>query len=80
MDRTILREDLAAYAHDTWSGWMKHMFKKTHLNDDGTETIPAELVVRWRRQMNTDYVDLPDGEKESDRKEADKILAIVEEA
>ena len=55
------------------------MFSQTRLNIDGSETVPAELVARWRRQMNTEYPDLPDKEKESDRKEADKILAIVEE-
>lgn len=72
-----LRVKLAAYAHSAWSGWMKYMFSKCHLNDDGSMTIPSDSVERWTRQMNTDYYDLPISERESDLKEADQILDIV---
>lgn len=72
-----LREDLAEYAHEAWSGWMKYMFSKGELNEDGTYTMPAWAVERWQRQMNAPYADLPETEKESDREEADKMLAIV---
>lgn len=72
------REKLAAYAHEAWSGWMKYMFEKSGFNiHEGTIVIPQELVERWSRQMNTPYDGLPESEKESDRKEADKMLAIM---
>jgi hypothetical protein len=73
------REKLAAYAHKAWSGWMEHLFKQSKQNDDGTVTIPEELVLRWQRQMRTPYKILPPGEKLSDLKEADKMLEITED-
>jgi len=72
-----LREYLAAYAHDAWSGWMRYLFGTGVEHKDGSFTIEAESVARWRRQMRTLYDDLPESEKESDRDEADKILDIV---
>jgi len=73
-----LREKLAKYAHDAWSGWMKYLFEKSTKNPDGTVTIPKWAVDRWTRQMNTDYWDLSQDERESDRKEADKIIDIMQ--
>lgn len=73
-----LREALAAYAHEAWSGWMNYQFSKAPLNDDGSWTMPAYFVERWHRQMTTKFSQLPESEKASDRDEADKILAILE--
>lgn len=70
-------EDLAAYAHEAWSGWMRYLWRLSTENEDGTVTIPADLVARWQRQTNTEYADLPENEKDSDRAEAMKMLDIV---
>ena len=75
-----MRELLAAHAHSMWSGWMQYMFSKSTINKDGTMTIPIWAMSRWTRQADTNYADLPEKEKESDRKEADGILKIVSEA
>jgi hypothetical protein len=72
-----LREALASYAHQTWSGWMQYLFEKSHWNHDGTVTIPRWAVERWRRQSDTNYADLPKNEKESDREEADRMLILM---
>lgn len=72
-----VREQLAAYAHDAWAGWMKYLFEKSTKNADGTATIPAWAVERWTFQMNTPYSELPENMKPSDREEADKMLKIV---
>jgi len=56
---------------------MRYMWSKCTPNADGSLTIPAWAVLRWERQMNTVYTDLPESERESDRKEADTMLAIV---
>lgn len=73
-----IREMLAAYSHDSaWSGWMRYMIGKGTLNPDGSWTMPAWAVERWTRQMNTPYAELPEQEKNSDREEADKMLAII---
>jgi hypothetical protein len=77
-DGMLLREALAEYAHEAWSGWMKYMFSKTMRESiTGGEIIPAWAVERWQRQLSTPYADLPEEEKESDRAEADKMLAIM---
>jgi hypothetical protein len=73
----MLRENLAAYAHKTWCGWMRYMFSKSQRNIDGTITIPKWAVDRWDRQCNTPYDLLPEEEKVSDRDEADQILFII---
>ena len=74
----ILRELLAEYAHKAWSGWMRYLFLKGKWNADGSFTIFKDSAERWLRQMNTPYHELSEGEKESDRKEADEMLAIME--
>lgn len=72
-----LREKLADVQHDIWSHWMKYLFSCCTENEDGSVTIPADKVSRWKRQMTTDYAKLSDREQESDRHEADKTLAVV---
>lgn len=74
---SIKEHRLAAYAHSAWSGWMEYLFEKSQLNDDGTVTIPRWAVERWKRQAKTSYRNLPDEEKLSDLKEANRIIAIL---
>lgn len=74
-----LREPLASLAHEQWSGWMRYLFEKSTLNADGTATIPAWAVERWQRQVATPYHNLPEEEKESDRAEADRVIAVINE-
>lgn len=73
-----MREALADVSHDIWSHWMRWQFSVCTRNADGSLTIPAERVERWTRQINTTYADLSEAEKESDREQADKILAVIE--
>ena len=72
-----LREPLADVSHDIWSHWMRWMFTTGAFNDDGTWTMPAALVERWKRQMETSYTELTEREKDSDREQADKILTVI---
>lgn len=78
MSERELREKLADYAHNAWSGWMRYQFERCERLEDGRVAFHPESLKRWVRQMNTAYVDLPESEKESDRAEADRILAIIE--
>lgn len=71
-------EKLAKQAHDSWSGWMKYLFSKSSETLDGGVSIPRSLVIRWKKQMETDYKDLPEEEKESDRDEARRYIAAVD--
>jgi len=78
----IANEKLAAYAHEAWAGWMRHLFEQclddgvVGIADRASVVIPPDLVARWKRQMNTPYEELPENEKESDRAEAIKIQTI----
>ena len=74
-----LREILAEFAHDRWVNWMRYLFSHCIRNTDGSVTIPKDFADRWVRQTNTSYKDLPDQEKESDKREADRVLHIIEE-
>ena len=73
-----MREKLAELCHEQWSRWMKYLFDKCACCPDGSRNISPTLVDRWLRQINTKYFDLPENEKESDRKEADHFLALIE--
>jgi len=63
-----LREKLAELEHKQWQHWMKYMIDNIS---------NGESVERWRREMKTDYKDLTEKEKESDRKWADKVLKTI---
>ena len=78
-------EALADYAHEAWSGWMRYLFSKCDFSlpstlsaiENGSAIIPKWAVGRWTRQMNTPYNRLPENEKESDRREARKMINII---
>ena len=70
--------NLASYAHEARSEWIKYLFSKNTLNSDGSFTIPKNLVDRWFRQVHTPYSSLPENEKASNIEEANKILKIWE--
>lgn len=73
------REELAEYAHNAWASWMKYNFSKFQdWDENGNIQLSPYYLKRWLRQMDTKYYDLPEDEKESDRKEADKIMNIYE--
>ncbi len=72
-----MREKLAKLAHEQWSGWMKYMFDKCAKIRNGKMVIPKWAVERWSYQMVIPYNMLSEKEKESDREEADKFLAVL---
>lgn len=78
--REELVEKLAAIEHERWSHWQRYLHGKCRQNDDGTLTIPADLAIRWEKQMSTQYADLSDKEKESDREQVLKYLPIIDAA
>lgn len=79
MSLTELIEQLAAKEHASWSHWMTYQFKQCSPNVDGSMTIPAALVERWQHLAATEYSDLTEREKQSDRNRVALILPIIEE-
>jgi len=73
-----LREELADWQHAIWAHWMSYLFGVCQHNEDGSVTIPADKVERWMRQQVTPYSALTEEERESDREQADKILAVLQ--
>ena len=72
-----IRERLAELAHQQWTGWMRYFFQKCQWNDDGSITVPAAYVTALYKQMDTPYEKLSKLEQDSDRAEADKMLAVI---
>lgn len=95
--RAVLREKLAALAHESWAGWTDYMIEKLIEEREtyGREArralqnrkiqTPAEpwdmaeskCFKRWRRQIGQPYSELSEPEKDSDRKESDKVLEAL---
>lgn len=73
---TIL-EDLASTEHDRWTHWQRYMHDKGSRLPDGSLMLPASLVERWEKQISTDYRELSDAEKESDREQVRRYLPLV---
>ncbi len=74
-----LLENLANLEHEQWSEWMEYLFNISAENTDGSVTIPADKVQRWKRQMLTSYSGLSEKEKESDRQEAKKVMGTIKD-
>lgn len=75
-----LREKLASIEHERWAHWQKYMHSLCREGSvTGTLIIPAHLVDRWEKQINTPYAALSEKQKKSDRDQVDKYLPLIEE-
>ena len=79
MDEVELTELLAEKEHAGWSHWMTYLFSVSEARPDGSVVIPTHLVERWQRQSMTGYADLSEREKQSDRRQVEHILPIINE-
>jgi hypothetical protein len=77
MNDDELRELLADLVHEIWIHWMSHMFSQLEEDDLGM-VIQWDDYRRWKRQMKTNYHNLTEREKASDRKQANKIIAFLD--
>ena len=62
-----LREIIANGEHQQWAHWTKYML----------DNLTEENIARWRKQIDTDYSDLTEKEKDSDRSWADKVMKLI---
>ena len=79
-DDPALMEQLAGLEHERWSGWMKYQAEHCYLA--GIERYDRHrsgeaFVTRWQRLAKTLYENLTEQEKESDRIEVRKTLAVL---
>lgn len=56
------------------------MHGKGKIQPDGSLLIPADLVERWERQIDTPYASLSENEKESDREQVYSYLPLIKKA
>jgi hypothetical protein len=70
-------DKIADLQHEIWSHWMRYLFEVSLQNEDGTVTIPADKVKRWKRQMKVKYLDLSNDEQKSDLEQARKVMNLV---
>ena len=77
MDNDII-EILSKVEHERWAHWKKYLHSVCKRNEDGSLTIPKEKVERWERQIKTEYKDLSEKEKDSDREQAYEYLKALE--
>jgi len=78
MKRVQLRDELADYAHDAWSEWMRYLFSLCERDIYGRYIIPTYYVARWERQSKTDRSNLPPEEQDSDFREANTMMSIMD--
>lgn len=72
-----ITEQLAAKEHQRWSHWQHYLHSVCIKCEDGSLQIPPELVEKWERQIKTEYKDLSEPEKESDREQVQKYLPLI---
>jgi hypothetical protein len=75
-----LLEQLAAVEHERWSHWQRYLHSKGIRQPDGSLLLPANLVARWEKQIDTKYTALTDKERESDREQVRKYLPLIASA
>lgn len=72
-------EQASSIQHDIWAHWMTYLLEVSSENEDGSVTIPASHVERWKRQIRTPYESLSEEERASDREQALKLLKFLED-
>jgi len=60
-------EAVAALAHRQWASWARYML----------DNITEENIARWQKQIDTNYMDLPETQKDSDRAWAALYLFLL---
>lgn len=68
-EKTRLREKLADLEHQQWAHWTKYML----------DNLTPENIERWKKQCDTNYEDLTEKEKDSDREWAHKVIELLDE-
>ncbi|MGN0934898.1 hypothetical protein [Acinetobacter amyesii] len=68
---------LASIQHEIWAHWQSYLHSQCIKNEDGSLKIPAELVKHWESQIDTNYEDLSEEEKNSDLDQVLKFKSTV---
>lgn len=69
-------DTLATISHEIWAHWQKYLHNQCEVMSDGSLKIPSALVAKWNEQINLDYEQLTQQEKNSDIEQALKFRDI----
>lgn len=72
-----LIEKLADIEHQRWSDWQKWCHKILRENCPSQKL--EKVLERWDKQINTDYKDLSEKEKESDREQVMRYFLLIKQ-
>ncbi len=78
--RDVVLNALAAIEHERWAHWQAYLHEQCDRQEDGSLRIPADLVERWMRQIETPFGELSEEERESDRDQVRRYLPMVVDA
>ena len=73
-------EELASIEHQRWADWQKYLHSKCVEHSDGKGKwvcFPSELFKQWERQIATNYKDLSEKEKDSDREQVLRYFHLI---
>ncbi|MGE7416191.1 hypothetical protein [Methylobacterium tarhaniae] len=70
-------DELSSIEHERWSHWQRYMHSKGTIQADGSLVIPPELVAKWNEQINKNFYELSETEKNSDREQVRKYLPLI---
>lgn len=74
---TKLFEQLADIEHQRWADWQKYLHSKCTPIMGGDLLIHSEDVEHWERQIKTDYKNLSEKEKDSDREQVMRYWDLI---
>lgn len=72
-----LVDELAAIEHERWAHWQRYVHDHCECRQDGSLVIPADLAARWERQIGTQYAELSERERDSDREQVSRYLPVM---
>ena len=72
-----LFEKLADIEHERWADWQKYLHSLCDVGADCSLCIPAWQVEKAERQIKTNYKDLTEKEKDSDRKQVMRYWELI---
>jgi hypothetical protein len=73
-----LFERLAAIEHERWAHWQSYCHSCCSHTERGDLIIPKTFVDQWERQIHTEYAQLSEKEKDSDREEVMRYWPEIE--
>jgi len=77
MTKDELIDILASIEFKRWVQWQSYVHSVCEPNPDGSLTIPSHFAQMWEQRMKVPYSELPEDQKEVERKLAEKYWELL---